>query len=133
MAIICKELTISSCPRVSLQSLLVLVGLYINFILEVAGAAGAFWGATQVIGLRNENNSILYDRLAIATGGLAAIRFFFKFILPCLNNKTPGDKFMKTIVSPFETIDDAIASSLSTPLLDGRSDELGQHSVNPPF
>ena len=50
----------------------------IKFTLEVLGASGAIWGASEVLHLRNSNdeyNNTCWRIVALTIGGFALIRF----------------------------------------------------------
>lgn len=51
------------------------LGASVTFTLEVLGATGAFWGATDVFHLRNEANDYQFRCMAIGLGTLALIRY----------------------------------------------------------
>jgi hypothetical protein len=55
-----------------------IAGAAVTFTLEVLGASGAFWGATEVFHLRNSTNPENNDRYQYASmgiGGLALLRY----------------------------------------------------------
>lgn len=52
-----------------------LLGASVTFTLEVLGAAGAFWGATEVFYLRDATNETLFRYLSMGIGGLALTRY----------------------------------------------------------
>lgn len=51
------------------------IGTSISFTLEVLGATGAFWGATDVFNLRDEKNNAEFQIAAMAVGGIAFVRY----------------------------------------------------------
>lgn len=52
-----------------------LLGGSVTFTLEVLGATGAFWGATDVLGLHNKANDYQFRVIALGIGALALIRY----------------------------------------------------------
>lgn len=50
-------------------------GFCVTFTLEVMGATGAFWGTTEVLGLRNVNNDYYFKIGALTIGALALVRY----------------------------------------------------------
>jgi len=51
------------------------LGASVTFTLEVLGATGAFWGATDVFHLRDETNDYQYRAMAMGIGALALVRY----------------------------------------------------------
>jgi len=58
-----------------------LVGTGATFTLEVLGATGAFWGATDVFYLRDDTNDLQFRIAAMAIGGVAFIRYLGVHVL----------------------------------------------------
>lgn len=54
------------------------IGLSVSFTLEVLGAAGAIWGASEVVSLRNPSDPNPWKGFAMVLGGVALFRWILK-------------------------------------------------------
>jgi hypothetical protein len=82
-------------------------GGMIKFLLEVAGAMGATWGGSEVLGLRNEENSDSWRIAAIFMGMLALLRqpYAYKYTETKKNPDTNfWGGFFHSIVDPYSSI-----------------------------
>lgn len=94
-----------------------IVGLGVDFILNVAGGPAAFWGATDVFHLRNETNNDEFRVAAMVIGGVALTRYF---IITAMNNEKYKDylkayhkgngwgKFVKSVEDPVSSLRSAV-------------------------
>jgi hypothetical protein len=76
-----------------------LLGFIITFTLEVLGCSGAIWGSTEALNWRNEDNQVTVDKVAIAFGIIALLRYISQIVLT--SSCASGYKgFLASIVSP---------------------------------
>lgn len=57
-------------------------GILVSFTLEVFGAIGAVWGASEVVGLRDENNAHLWRSIACVVGALSFLSYVCRHFPP---------------------------------------------------
>lgn len=94
-----------------------LVGTGLTFTLEVFGATGAFWGATDVFKLRDETNDAQFQIAAMAVGGVAFVRYLsihafnsqkYKDYLAGINQTSKFGKVVKAFEMPIPAIKIAV-------------------------
>lgn len=88
-----------------------IVGVPVTFALEVLGAAGAVWGASEALGLRNDDNGAIWDVAALTVGAFGLVRYLAKYPLETPQKKRHNDSFSggfwHAVISPHEAIKDA--------------------------
>ncbi len=93
------------------------VGTGLTFTLEVFGATGAFWGATDVFKLRDTTNNAQFQIAAMAIGGVACVRYLsihafnsqkYKDYLAGINQTSGFGKVIKAFEMPIPAIKTAI-------------------------
>lgn len=85
-------------------------GLPISFFLEVVGAAGAAWGASEAFGLRDAENKELWVPFALTLGAFALVRYGLSFYRETANrDRSESDfsgAFWHAVDAPREAIKD---------------------------
>lgn len=94
------------------------IGVPTTFALEVLGAAGAVWGSSEVLGLRDDDNNAAWNTVAIIFGVAGLIRYSAKYVSEnSKNNRHSSDfcsAFWHAIVSPHEAVKDEFFYSEQT-------------------
>lgn len=83
------------------------IGIPVKFALEVLGAAGAVWGASEVYGCRNEDNSAAWQYVAVTIGTLALIRQVPLAYFTARNNQSSNtflSGFFRAYAQPYSTL-----------------------------
>ncbi|MGC8483933.1 MAG: hypothetical protein ACP5OE_09860 [Thermodesulfobium sp.] len=95
------------------------LGASVTFTLEVLGATGAFWGATDVFHLRNESNDYQFRAMAMGIGALALVRYVAvhalsqhkqRNYLRDIDQVTGLEKIYKAFESPIPALKTSIVS-----------------------
>lgn len=93
------------------------IGTGLTFTLEVFGATGAFWGATDVFKLRDETNDTQFQIAAMAIGGVAFVRYLsihafnsqkYKDYLAGINQTSKLGKVVKAFEMPIPAVKTAL-------------------------
>ena len=100
------------------------IGVPVTFALEVLGATGAIWGASEAFHLRNESNVNTWNAVALTFAAFGLARYVTKYTAeptrPSRHKPTFFSAFCHTIVSPHEGIKDeffANSNRITEPLL----------------
>jgi len=95
------------------------LGASVTFTLEVLGATGAFWRATDVFHLRDDANDYQFRAMAIGIGSLALLRYIAvhalsqhkqRNYLRDVDQVTGPEKIYKAFESPIPALKTSIAS-----------------------
>lgn len=101
------------------------IGIPVTFALEVLGAAGAVWGSSEVVGLRDDSNKQLWINTALVLGVAGLVRYGLKFqqekSMAHRSQENAGfwASAAHAAISPHEAIADAFKEPSKISLLNG--------------